>query len=120
MNAGQRIQHALDIVRKHLHALRCRDRFFLATPDREPSRLVHLADVTGVKPAVLERFCCFRFGVVIAWRDVRAAHQNFAVRRDLHLDPAIGSPTVPAAGLNGYTSVTIGAVSVRPYSWTTA
>ena len=47
---------------------------------------VELADVAGVEPAVLERRARLLGRVVIAGRDVLAAHEDLAVVGDAHLD----------------------------------
>ena len=111
---GSAATHALDVFRKDVQAFRRDDHLLLAALDEEASRLVHLADVAGVEPAVLERLGGGLGGAVVARRDVLAAHEDLSVGRDAHLDAGDGFPDRSLAGAERMIELTIGAVSVRP------
>ena len=52
---GSAIEHALHVFRKDVQPLRRDDHFLLAPADEQLTACADLADVAGVKPAVLER-----------------------------------------------------------------
>ena len=65
-HAGNRVEHALDVLGKDVQPLGRDDHFLLAPADEELAVLADLADVAGVKPAVLERARGFLGGVEVA------------------------------------------------------
>src|SRR5262249_20221509 len=89
-NAGRLVDDALHVFRKDVQSFRRDDHFLLAPADVELTVLPDLADVSRVKPPVLERTRRFHGIVEISARDVFAAHENFAVGRDLHVDAGHG------------------------------
>ena len=52
---GSCVEHPLDVLRKDVQPFRRDDHFLLAAADEQLPVGVELADVAGVKPAVLER-----------------------------------------------------------------
>src|SRR6185295_4984029 len=84
------VEHAFDVFRKDVQAFRRDDHFLLPAADEEFPAGPDLADVAGVKPAALERLRRLLGRVEVALRHVLAAHEDLAVRRDLHLDAGHG------------------------------
>ena len=97
-DAGQPVEHPLDVVRKDVQPFRRDDHFLLPAADEELAVLAELADVAGVEPPVLERARGFRSGPEVSGRDVVAANEDLAVRRDLHLDAGDGLSDRSALG----------------------
>ncbi len=94
-NAADTIQHPLDVFGKDVQPLGRDDHFLLAPADEQRAVGPDFADVTRVEPAVLEGPRGFLGGMKVAGRDVLAAHQDFAVRRDLHIDAGDHFPHRP-------------------------
>ena len=140
-HARDALHHPLDIVREDVQAFGGDDHLLLASADEEPALRIELADIAGVEPALgIAR--ASRFGLIgvarllsprlspafavslvsllplgfeIPLRHVLAADQNLAILRDPRRStPPTGVPTDPVLVLNGWLSVTIGAVSVSP------
>ena len=65
-HAGDRVQHALDVLRKDVQPFGRDDHFLLAAADEQLAVGADLADVAGVEPAVLERARRFLVGVEVA------------------------------------------------------
>ena len=85
-HAGHGAQHLLDVLRKHVQPLRGDDHLLLAAPDGQVPGRVPGADVPGPEPAVVEGRGGLARGVVVAGRHVVTAHQDLAVRAELHVD----------------------------------
>ena len=91
-DAGNMIEHALDVFREHVQPLGRHDHLFLAAADEELTVGRDLPDVAGMEPAVDKGACRLVRRVEIAGGDVLAADQDFSVRRDLHFDAGDGFP----------------------------
>ena len=79
-------EQPFDLSRHDLLAVREDQQFLLAAGDRQESVRVERAEVAGVEPAVANRFGR-RLGLLpVTLHDVRAAREDLAVGRDLHLD----------------------------------
>ncbi len=87
-NARQTIEHSLDILWKNVEPFGRHDHFFLAAQNRELPVFLKDANVAGVEPTVFEGLGRFFGALVIAGSNVRPAHQDLAVVRNLHLDAA--------------------------------
>ena len=85
-DAWHGVDDALDVLGKDVEPFRRDDHFLLAAADEQPSLRVELTDIAGMKPAFLKRRVCRFRSAVISSRHVLAAHENFAVRRDLDID----------------------------------
>ncbi len=82
------LQHALHVLGKNVEPLRRHDHFLLAAQDAQLAVVLQLADIAGVEPAVFKGARGLLGMLEIAGGHVLAAHQDFAVRRDLHFDAA--------------------------------
>ena len=91
-DAGNSIEHALDVLGEDVQPFGRHDHFLLAAPDEQLAVPVDFADVARAEPAVFEGTRRFAGGVEVASRHVLAAHENFAVLRDFHLDARDGFP----------------------------
>ena len=81
-----RLDRVLDRLRRDVLAARGDDDVLLAIGDADEAVLDD-ADVAGLEPALGVDRVARRVGlVVVALHDVRAARQDLAVLRDLHLD----------------------------------
>src|SRR4030095_6158905 len=92
---GLLVEHAPDVLGKHIEAVGRDDHFLLAALDEQPSLFVTFPDVAGVEPAfavehAVSRALGFRLwalvGDVVAGGDVFAADENLAVVGDAYLD----------------------------------
>ena len=112
---ADRVQHALDVLGKDVQPFGRDDHFLLAPADVQLAVGADLADVAGVEPAVLERARGFLVGVEVAASSRSRRARGSRRRRAIFTStPAIALPTDPFFVPNGWFSVTIGAVSVRP------
>ena len=80
------VEHPLDVVGEHVQPFGRDDHFLLPAADEELPVLADLPDIARVKPSVFERARRTLVGAEVSGRDVVAANQDLAVRRDLHLD----------------------------------
>ena len=103
------VEHALDVLGKHIEAVGRDDHFLLAALDEQTPLCVALADVPCMEPPLtIENAIRFgrwelgvvgrrelgvgSFGYVVAGRDVFAAHQNLAIVGNSDLDTLNGRP----------------------------
>ena len=84
-DTGRPDQHPLDVFREDVETLRRDDHLLLAAADVNLTVVGDLADVAGVKPAVLEGAGRFFVRVEVAAGHVVPADEDLAVRRDLHV-----------------------------------
>src|SRR5262249_10090278 len=90
VDARNLVENVLDVFRKDVQPLRRDDHLLLAAADVDLPVGADLADVAGVKPAVLEGARGLLGGIEIALRDVLAAHEDLPVGRDPDLDAGDG------------------------------
>src|SRR4029078_1209317 len=74
-DAGELVEHALDVFRKDIQSFRRDDHLLLAAADEHAALLVEATDIAGVQPAILERLLARVRLAVIPARHVLAPHQ---------------------------------------------
>ena len=101
-HAGDLVEDLLDIFREDFQSFGCGDHFLLAAADREVTFAVEFADVAGVEPSIFFEggLGCFgRFEV--AFGDVAAADDDFAVAGDFDFDSGEGFADGSSADVEG-------------------
>src|SRR5580704_3632831 len=88
---------ALHVFGKDVQSLGGDDHLLLAAAHRQAAFGIHRADISGVKPAILEG--SFGRRVEVSGGDVLAADEDLAIVRNAYLDSRDGFADCPLAGV---------------------